>query len=48
VVRQGQKLGISTPVNQALCEVLEKLASGEYEKRDWNNAPEMLLKRIAR
>jgi 2-dehydropantoate 2-reductase len=48
VVRWGQKLGIPTSVNQVLCEVLEKLASGEYDKKDWNDAPEMLLKRIAR
>jgi 2-dehydropantoate 2-reductase len=48
VVRKGQELGIATPVNQALCEVLEKLASGEYEKKEWNDAPELLLARIAK
>lgn len=43
VVRLGEKLGIATPVNRVLTATLEKLASGEYKKEDFNDRPEKLI-----
>jgi len=46
VVRLGQKFGIATPVNSVLTSTLEKLASGEYKKEDFNDQPEKLIRFI--
>jgi 2-dehydropantoate 2-reductase len=45
VVRAGKQLGIRTPVNQALTETLEGLASGQLEKTDFVDQPEKLFSR---
>jgi len=46
VVRYGIRLGIDTPVNQALTVILEGMASGTIEKSIYNNHPEAIIKRI--
>lgn len=46
VVRLGQKFGIATPVNKVLTTTLEKLASGECKKEDFNDQPEKLIHMI--
>jgi 2-dehydropantoate 2-reductase len=46
VVRFGKQLGINTPVNQTLTEILDELASGKMEKSQYADQPEKLLSRI--
>jgi 2-dehydropantoate 2-reductase len=46
VVKFGKQLGINTPVNQGLTEILDELASGKTEKSEYADRPEKLLSRI--
>jgi 2-dehydropantoate 2-reductase len=46
VVRFGTQLGIDTPVNRALTEILEGMARGTIEKSRYNYHPEAILQRI--
>jgi 2-dehydropantoate 2-reductase len=43
IVQAGQKLGVPTPVNQALTEILSSLVAGELVWEDYQNQPEKLL-----
>lgn len=42
VVREGRRLGIPTPVNEAYYETLTKLAAGELSRETYDHAPEKL------
>jgi 2-dehydropantoate 2-reductase len=46
VARAGAELGISTPVNQKLTEILEGLASGKTSKEAYADRPEKLISAI--
>jgi 2-dehydropantoate 2-reductase len=46
VVRAAAALGLKTPVNQVLTEVLEGLASGSKSKQDYADKPEKLIASI--
>ncbi len=46
VVRAGKRLGVETPVNQTLNEILEGLANGTLDKKKFNYHPEEILVRI--
>lgn len=47
VVQAGQKLGIPTPVNQALTEILSGLVSGRLDWAEYQGQPERLIKTTA-
>lgn len=46
VVEAGRRLGISTPVNEALTDILLKLASGELDYQVFNGQPERLVDEV--
>jgi 2-dehydropantoate 2-reductase len=46
IVEAGQRLGISTPVNQALTTILNDLVSGQVEWSEYRQQPERLLAAI--
>ncbi|MFN8457482.1 MAG: ketopantoate reductase family protein [Anaerolineae bacterium] len=46
VVRAGQKLGIPTPVNEALTEILSGLVSGRLVWAEYQNRPEKLVEAV--
>jgi len=48
VVRQGEKYGVSTPVNRALTEILSALTRGEIPLAEFSGQPEKLLERVRR
>ena len=48
VVRAGETLGIATPVNRALTQVVMGLARGERERDTFRHQPEALLAEVAR
>jgi 2-dehydropantoate 2-reductase len=48
VVRAGKRLGIETPVNQTLTEILEGLANGTLDKKSFNDHPEEILARVSK
>jgi 2-dehydropantoate 2-reductase len=42
VVRFAEKAGLSAPVNDRLCKLLEKISAGEIAKEEFTNQPEKL------
>ncbi len=46
IARAGMELGISTPVNRVLTEILETLASGKVSKEIFAHQPEKLIAKI--
>jgi 2-dehydropantoate 2-reductase len=48
VVRAGQRVGVSTPVNATLTETLMALACGEMPLSSFRRRPEKLLARASR
>ncbi len=46
IVQAGKKLGLTTPVNEALTDILSGLVSGELAWVDYQNQPEKLLKAV--
>jgi len=46
VVRFGEQVGVRTPVNRVLTNILVDLAEGKQEKQTYLNHPELLLKLI--
>jgi 2-dehydropantoate 2-reductase len=47
IVEAGEKLGIATPVNQTLTDILSGLVSGELAWPDYQNQPKKLLEAVA-
>lgn len=47
IARVGQQLGIATPVNQALTDILSGLAGGRLDRADFRHQPEKLLQAVA-
>ena len=47
IVRAGQRLGVNTPVNQALTEVLRGLVRGDLAWADYQGQPQRLLQVVA-
>jgi 2-dehydropantoate 2-reductase len=47
IVEVGKELGIATPVNQALTEVLSGLVSGRLARAEYQNQPERLIEVVA-
>lgn len=43
VVQAGQQVGVPTPVNQTLTEILSKLVSGQLDRASYKNQPAKLL-----
>jgi 2-dehydropantoate 2-reductase len=48
VARYGQRLGIATPVNQVLTDVLEAITQGDLDWHEFRHRPERLLAEVAR
>jgi 2-dehydropantoate 2-reductase len=48
IVRAGQRLGINTPVNQALTEILSGLFRGDLAWADYQGQPQRLLQAVAK
>jgi 2-dehydropantoate 2-reductase len=46
VVRLGERVGVSTPVNRVLTSILMDLTEGEQDKQMYSNHPEILIKSI--
>ena len=46
VVRFGEKVGVPTPVNRVLTNILMDLTEGKQERQMYSNHPEILLKSI--
>ncbi len=46
IVKKGRELGIDTPVNQTLAEILTGMVHGRYERQDWRRRKDKLLKSI--
>jgi ketopantoate reductase len=46
IVETGEKLGIATPVNQTLTDILNGLVTGELAWQDYQNQPEKLLRAV--
>jgi 2-dehydropantoate 2-reductase len=46
VVRLGEKVGVPTPVNRVLTNILVDLTVGEQDKQKYSNNPEILFKSI--
>jgi len=47
IARAGQTLGVATPVNQTLTDVLSRLVSGQSAWADYRHRPDMLLQAVA-
>lgn len=47
IVRMGEKFGISTPVNQALTEIFNKILSDPQIREEYSHHPELLERTIA-
>lgn len=47
IVEAGQRLGIATPVNQTLTQILSDLVSGKIPRSDYQNQPQKLLQAAA-
>jgi 2-dehydropantoate 2-reductase len=47
IVQAGQKLGIPTPVNRALTEILNGLVSGQLNWADYQGQPGKLIEAVA-
>jgi 2-dehydropantoate 2-reductase len=47
IARAGQALGIATPVNETLTEILTGLVAGKLERVDYRRQPQKLLQAIA-
>ena len=47
IARAGQKLGIATPVNATLTDILNGLVSGKLDRADYHHKPQKLLQAIA-
>jgi 2-dehydropantoate 2-reductase len=47
IVKAGQRLGISTPANRALTDILTGLVSGELHWSDYQNRPTKLIEAVA-
>ncbi len=48
VVRFGEKVGVPTPVNRVLTEILMELTEGKQDKQIYSNHPEILLRKSRR
>lgn len=46
IVEWGRKVGVATPVNQALTDILSGLVAGRLERTDYQNQPERLLQEV--
>lgn len=46
IVEAGQRLGVATPVNQALTEILSGLVAGQRKWAEYQNQPEKLVEEI--
>ncbi len=46
VARSGERLGVPTPVNQALTEILTAIARGESPAEKWRHNPEALIRAV--
>jgi len=46
VVRLGEKIGVPTPVNRVLTNILVDLTEGTQDKQKYSNHPEILLKLV--
>jgi 2-dehydropantoate 2-reductase len=47
VVRAGQKVGVPTPINQILTEILSQLVSGQLDRGSFKRQPAKLLQAVA-
>lgn len=47
IAQAGQKLGVDTPVNQALTDILRGLVAGELRRADYRHQPDRLLQAVA-
>jgi 2-dehydropantoate 2-reductase len=48
IVEAGQKVGVTTPVNQAFTEILSGLVSGRLQWADYQGQPEKLIEAVGR
>jgi 2-dehydropantoate 2-reductase len=47
IVQAGQRLGIQTPVNQALTDILSRLVSGELDWMEYQGQPQKIVEAVA-